>query len=115
MMAESEALSNKSEAHMDDPGKIFEIIFDRYDKKCNKKLSNLCKELESFTLKNTKVETDYWFTDLSHFNNRIEKIITDFKNIEKLLAMHIMNNMRKEYKELKLDIENKGSYLDDLG
>ena len=28
--------------------------------------------------------------------------------------MHIMNHICKEYKELKLDIKNKGSYLDDL-
>ena len=28
--------------------------------------------------------------------------------------MHIMNNMCKQYKQLKLVVENKGSYLDDL-
>ena len=28
--------------------------------------------------------------------------------------MHIINNVCKEYKDLKLAIENKGKYLDDL-
>ena len=46
------------EDHMDDPSKMFEIICDKYDRKGNNKLSNLCKKLENCTLKNTKVETD---------------------------------------------------------
>ena len=40
---------------MDDPRKMFEIICDKYDNKGNNKVSNLCKELENCTLKNTKV------------------------------------------------------------
>ena len=47
-------------------------------------------------------------------NDRIEKISIDFNNTEEQLEMHIMKNMCQEYKELKLVIENKGSYLDDL-
>ena len=70
-----EALLKDLEAHMDDPRIMFEIFCDKRDKKGNIKLSNLYKELEIWTLKNTKVETDYWVTDLSHFNNSIEKII----------------------------------------
>ena len=47
MMAVTEALTKNLEVHMDDPSKIFEIICDKYDKKGNNKLSNLCKELEN--------------------------------------------------------------------
>ena len=65
-------------------------------------------------MKNTKVDPDYWFTYLSHLNDRIEKIIIDFRKTEKQLEMNIMNNMCKEYEELKSDIENKVIYLDDL-
>ena len=46
-------------------------------------------------LNNTKVEPDDWFTDLSQFNNRMEKIGIGFKKIEKKLEIHITNNMFK--------------------
>ena len=47
MMSVPSVLPKRLEAHMDDPSKIFEIICDKYDKKGNNKLSNLCKELEN--------------------------------------------------------------------
>ena len=94
---------------MDEPRKTFEIICDKYDKKSNNKLYNICKELKSCTLKNTKVYPDDWITDLYHLNDRIENIIIDFKNTEKQLAMHIMNNMCNKYKDSNMAIENKVS------
>ena len=56
------------------------MIWEKYDKKGNNKLSNLCKELGSFTYNSNKDDPDDWFTDLSHLNNSIEKIIIDFKD-----------------------------------
>ena len=53
-------------------------------------------------------------TNLSHWNDRVDKISIDFKKTEKRLAMNIMYNMFKKYKELKLVIETKVNYLYDL-
>ena len=61
---------------MDEPRNIFEIICDKYDKKGNNKISNLCKELESYTLRNTKVDLDGWFADLYCLSVMVEKVIT---------------------------------------
>lgn len=77
-------------------------------------LSNLCKELEKCKLRNTKMEPDDWFTNITNLNDRIEKISPDFKKTDKQLEMHIMNNMCSEYKDLKILVENKANYLDDL-
>ena len=79
-----EDLSKKLEAHMDDPSKIIAIFCEKYDNKGNNKLPNLCKELECCALKNIQVEPDYWFTDFSHLNKKIENISIDFKKIEKV-------------------------------
>ena len=42
MMEAPEYLLKKLEAHVDEPRNMFEIIRDKYDKKCNNKLSNIC-------------------------------------------------------------------------
>ena len=65
-------------------------------------------------MNSTKVDPVDWVIDLSHLNDRIENICIDFKKIEILLAIHIMNNIPKGYKELKWVIENKWIYLDEL-
>ena len=73
---------------MDGPRKMFEIICDKYffyDKKGNNRLSNLCKELESCTLKNSKVDSYDWFTGFSHLNYSIDNISIDFKNTGKTI------------------------------
>ena len=76
IIAVTTALSKKFKAHIDDPSKMFEIICDKYDKKGNNKISNLCKELESYTLRNTKVDLDGWFADLYCLSVMVEKVIT---------------------------------------
>ena len=95
LMALPVALLKKLETHMNNPIKIFEIICDKYDKKGNNKLSNLCKLLESCVLNNIGVDTDYWFTYFSHLNYRIDNISIYFRKKEKQLSIHIMNNMCK--------------------
>lgn len=114
MMSVPGNMSKKLEPCMESPYTMFKIVCAKYDKKGNNKLSNLCKELEKCKLRNTKTEPDDWFTNLTNLNDRIEKISPDFKKTEKQLAMHIMNNMCDEYKDLKLLIENKANYLDDI-
>ena len=114
MMSVPDNMSKKLEPCMESPYTMFKIVCAKYDKKGNNKLSNLCKELEKCKLRSTKVEPDDWFTNLTSLNDRIEKISRDFKKTEKQLAMHIMNNMCDEYKDLKLLIENKQNYLDDI-
>ena len=74
MMSVPAALCKKLERYIDEPRKIFEIICDKYYNKGNNKLSNLFREFKICTLKSTKVNPDEWFNDLSHLNNRIEKI-----------------------------------------
>ena len=59
---------------------MFDIICDKNDNKGKNKLSNLCKELESCILKNTKFNPEYSFIDLYPLNDSIENIIIDFKN-----------------------------------
>ena len=96
---------------MDDPSNMSEIICDKYDKKVSNKMSNLSKDLESCTLRNTKFEPDDWITDLSHLNDRIENISIDLKKTEKQLEINIMNNMRKEYEGLKLVVHKPKSRI----
>ena len=114
MMSVPGNMSKKLEPCMESPYTMFKIVCAKYDKKGNNKLSNLCKELEKCKLRSIKIEPDDWFTNLSNLNDRIEKISADFKKTEKQLAMHIMNNMCDEYKDLKLLIDNKTNYLDDI-
>ena len=53
------------------------------------------------------MEPDDWFTDLIRLNYRVDKISDNFKNTDKQLSIHIMNNMCDEYNKLKILIENK--------
>jgi hypothetical protein len=114
MMAVPGTMSKKLESHMENPHAMYRTICSKYDKRGNNKLSNLCKELEKCKLRSVRTEPDDWFTNLSNLNDRIEKISADFKKTDKQLAMHIMNNMCDSYKDLKLLIENKTNYLDDI-
>jgi hypothetical protein len=104
----------KSESCNNNPYEMYKLICAKYDKKGNSKLSNLCQKLEKCKLKNIKVEPDDWFTNLVNLYDRIEKNCQGFGKSEKQLAMHIINNMCSKYKELKLLIENKPNYLDDI-
>ena len=54
------------------------------------------------------------FTCFYYFNNGIENISIDVKKTEKQLVIHIMNNMCKLYKDLKLVIKNKVSFIYEL-
>ncbi len=114
MMAVPGTMSKKLEPHMENPHAMYITICSKYDKRGNNKLSNLCKELEKCKLRSVRTEPDDWFTNLTNLNDRIEKISADFKKTDKQLAMHIMNNMCDSYKDLKLLIENKTNYLDDI-
>jgi hypothetical protein len=114
IMAVPGTMSKKLESCDNNPYEMYKLICAKYDKKGNNKLSNLCQELEKCKLKNIKMEPDDWFTNLINLNERIEKICQGFGKSEKQLAMHIINNMCSEYKELKLLIENKPNYLDDI-
>ena len=82
-------------AYMGDPRNMFDIICKNYYKKFNNKLSNLCKKLESFPLKNTRVDADDWFIDLSCLRDIIEKVGIDLNKTGKQLVMYIMNNLCK--------------------
>ena len=75
LMAVLADLTKKLKVNVDDPRNICENICDKYEKKDNNKLSNICKGLESCTWRNTKVDPDDWFNYLSHLNNRVDNIL----------------------------------------
>ena len=72
---------------------MYDIICYKFDKKDNNKLENLCNNFEKCTLKNKNMEPDYWFIYLISMNDSIENICGYFKNTDKKLPIHIMNNM----------------------
>ena len=114
MLAMPASMSQKLEEVKHDPFKMWNKICEKYDKKNNNKLTSLCKEFTKLKLRKTKTDPDDWFTELNVVNEKIGRINSAFKNSEKQLAMHIMNNMCSAYSGLKVILENDPNYLNDL-
>jgi len=114
MLAMPSSMSAKLEDVRDDPFKMWTRICAKYDRMSNNQLPTLCKLFSKCKLKRTKTEPDDWFTELNMINEKINRIDPEFTNSEKQMAMHIMNNMCKQYASLKVILEQDPKFLDDL-
>ena len=59
-------------------------------------------------------DPDNWFTELEWINGKIHNIKPTFAYSNEQMTMHIMNGMCKDYRSLKILIENENDYLNDL-